>query len=193
MITKKIDKFADFLMKNETNPNIDKDIIVYGLTSAIEQGASLITIIILGWYFGLIVEVVVFFVSFSLIRKYAGGYHCKKSINCYFMSNIIIISVLLIIKYIPSEYILSSCIAILLVSIPSLFKFSPIETPSKPLDCEEQIYYRKKTLSNLTIEFLIIIFALIFNIDIIGFVMCLGILMSSILVILQKLIYLVQK
>ncbi len=65
-------KLADAIMENETNPNIDKDIIVYGLNSAIQQGASAITTITLGLLFGLTLEIIVFMVSFTFIRTYAG-------------------------------------------------------------------------------------------------------------------------
>ncbi len=76
MISNRLGKLADVIMENETNPNIDKDIIVYGLKSAIQQGASAITTIILGLLFGLTLEIIVFMVSFTFIRTYAGGYHC---------------------------------------------------------------------------------------------------------------------
>lgn len=187
MLAKKLERLANVLMENETNPNINKDIIIYGLTSAVEQGISMITAIIIGLYFGFIFEVIIFFVSFTLIRRYAGGYHCEKSINCYFISMSIIIGILLIIKYIPNEYMHISSVIILVLSIPMIYKFAPIETNNKPLDDKEQKYYRKKVLFNLVIECFIIILLFASKFSYFGFVMCLGILMSAVAIALQKL------
>lgn len=75
MLSSRLEKLAEVIMENETNPNIDKDIIVYGFNSAIEQGMSFVTAVVLGSLFGLGIEVIIFLVSFTLIRTYAGGYH----------------------------------------------------------------------------------------------------------------------
>lgn len=60
MIGDKIEKLADMILENEKEHLADKEIIVYGLLNAIEQGASIITTVILGCLFGLLVESLLF-------------------------------------------------------------------------------------------------------------------------------------
>ncbi len=187
MISSGLGKLADVIMENETNPNIDKDIIVYGLKSAIQQGASAITTIILGLLFGLTLEIIVFMVSFTLIRTYAGGYHCKKASSCYLASSVIIVCVLTIIKFTPIEFIFIISLVILAISILILYKFAPIETQTKSLDKIEARYYRKKTLFNLCIECFIIAVLFAGDLNIFAYIMCFGILVSAGFVICQKL------
>ncbi len=192
MLKSKLEKLADVLMENETNPNIDKDIIVYGLYSAIEQSISVITAMILGFMFGLTIEVVIFMISYTFIRTYAGGYHCKKAVNCYLMSSGIIASVLGIIKVIPSEFILVAGVITLVISIPIIYKFAPMETPTKPLDEEERIHYRKKALFNLSVECLLVVVLFILDFNNFAFTICLGIVVTAVVLILQIVIVYIE-
>ncbi len=188
MLSSRIGKLADAIMENETNPNIDKDIIVYGLNSAIQLGASAITTITLGLLFGLTLEIIVFMVSFTFIRTYAGGYHCKKAISCYLMSSVVIVGVLSIAKFIPNELMLILDLTMLVIAIPILYKFAPIEALTKPLDIVEKKFYRRKTLFNLSIECFLITILLSLNLNTFAFVMSFGILISAGLVVIQKVI-----
>ncbi len=186
MLATKLEKLADVLMENETNPNIDKDIIVYGLNSAIEQGLSMITAIVLGWMFGLTLEIIVFMVSFTFIRTYAGGYHCKKAINCYLSSSGVILVVLLVTKLMPNEVLGIASLIILVASAPILYKFAPVETPTKPLDEIEKKYYHRKILVNLSFECIIILILSTLKFNTFAFVVCIGIIISAGLVMIEK-------
>ena len=188
IINKKLEELADVLMENENHPNIDKEIIVYGLACALEHGISMITIIILGLLFELTFETVVFVLAFSFIRTYAGGYHCQKAINCYLMSNGAILLVLGIIKFTLEEYMFILGGAILLISLPILLKFAPIETPNKRLDEDERKQYRNKTITHLVIECVIIFTSFLVEYYTLAFTICLGIMVSACLVFLQVLL-----
>lgn len=186
MLNRGIGNLADLLMENQTNPNVDKDIIVYGLNSAIQQGISMITAILLGWLFGLTLEVIVFMVSFTLIRTYAGGYHCKKAVNCYIASSGVIVGVLAIVKFIPSVFVLGICFTVLALSISILYKIPPVETSTKPLDEIEKKYYQKKKLIYLLVETVVIFFLLSINLYSFALIICLGILVSLVVVFIGK-------
>ena len=186
MFTKKIEKLAVFLMKNENNPKIDKEIIVYGLSSAIQHGLSIITTLVIGLLFGLALESIVFLISFSFIRSYAGGYHCEKAINCYLMSSGLIALILAIVRFTASEYMLIASMIILLISVPVILKLAPIGATNKPLDEVEQKYYRKKTIIHLCIECAIIFILFIVELHSFAFIVCLGIMVSAKVVFLQQ-------
>lgn len=93
MFTQQMEKLADVLVKNDLTKGQDKDVLVYGLSVGTEIAFNIITTVVLGFMFGLELESLVFLGSFSFIRTYAGGYHCKKAMNCYLMSSAVIILV----------------------------------------------------------------------------------------------------
>lgn len=187
MVSSALDNLADMIMKSDKNTVKDKEIIVYGLKSAVTQGLSIMTTAALGCIFGLLWESIVFLVSFSAIRMYAGGYHCEKAIHCYFMSSGIIVTVLAIVKFTPHEYIIPISMIILLVSVPIILKLAPVGATNKPLDEVEQKYYRKITIRNLGIECCLILIFLITRLNTFAFVMSLGIMVTAGVVVLQKL------
>ncbi len=185
MVDKTIEHVADIIMEKETNPNIDKDIIVFGIKTGIEIIANVLTTIILGLIFGLVLESIVFLVAFSFIRMYSGGYHCEKSINCYIMSSLTIFVVLVLIEFTPIKFISIVSFVILIISIPILYKFTPLETKSKPIEAEERVHYRRKAITNLIIEVVLISILFLMNLNIYAFVISLCIFVSSISIVLE--------
>lgn len=185
MFTKQMEKLADVLIKNDITKDQDKDVLVYGLSVGTELAFNIITTVVLGMMFGLVLESLVFLGSFSFIRTYAGGYHCKKAINCYLMSSGVIILVLGVIKFTPEGYMHFLGIAMLLIAIPVLLKLAPAETPSKPLDEDEQKYYYKKTVVHLGIESAVIFILFLLKQNRLSFLFCVGIALSAGLVFAQ--------
>ena len=96
-------KAACFLCKEDDKETLELyEYAIYIVLSAI---LHIVTIIILGVCFDMLFESIVFYGSFILIRKFAGGYHAKTPIRCYLfsaMSNIIVLSA---IKNTRIEYI----------------------------------------------------------------------------------------
>lgn len=189
MFNKKIEYLADMIVESDNSNSIEKDIIVYGLSSALEQGISILITVVLGVLFGLLFESFIFLISFSMIRIYAGGYHCKKSTHCYLISSGMMISALVLVKLIPIEYITSLSVILLLISVSVILKFAPVGAINKPLDNMEKKYYRKKTLFYLSLECCIIFIFFIAGMQKAAFVICLGITISAFLLIGQKIIF----
>ena len=185
MFSTKIEHLADIIVENDNSNSTDKEILVYGLTSAIEQGTSILTTAVLGVLFGLLLESLIFLVSFSMIRMYAGGYHCKKPTHCYIMSSVIMVAILTILKFTPIEYITSISIILLLLSTATIIRYAPVETSNKPLDEKEQKHYRRKTIQNMVIEYCIILILFIVQQYRWAYVIILGITITAILVIIQ--------
>lgn len=185
MFTRQMEKLADVLIKHDITKGQDKDVLVYGLSVGSELVFNIITTVVLGVMFGLVLESLVFLGSFSFIRTYAGGYHCKKAINCYLMSSGVIIWVLGVIKFTPEGYMLFLGVAMLLIAIPVLLKLAPVDTPSKPLDEDEQKYYYKKTVVHLVIESVVILILFLLKQNRFSILVCIGIALSACLVFAQ--------
>ena len=182
---KQIKKFVDILIKKNIVKNEDKDIIIYGLSVGNELFINVATTIILGVIFDLILESIVFLLAFACIRTYAGGYHCKKALNCYFMSSGILVLVLLITKYIPKECIFIISIILLIVSVPYIIKFAPMGIDNKPLDHMEHIYFRKKVYLHLYIEVFVITILFLVSLEKFAFLVSLAIFISGALLFMQ--------
>ena len=189
MFNKKIESLADMIVESDRYDSTEKEIIVYGLASAVEQVSGILATVVLGVLFGLLLESFVFLVSFSVIRMYAGGYHCEKPTHCYIISCGIMIAVLTIVKFTPMAYITSFSVILLLIAVTVILKFAPMGAANKPLDDVEKKHYRKKTLFYLSLESCIIFILFIAGMQNIAFVVCLGIAISSFLVIVQKIIF----
>lgn len=189
MFNKKIESLADMIVESDRYDSTEKEIIVYGLMSAVEQVSGILTTVVLGVLFGLFFESFVFLVSFSMIRMYAGGYHCEKPTHCYIISCGIMIVVLAIVKFTPMAYSTLLSVILLLIAVPIILKFAPVGATNKPLDDEEKKHYRKRTLFYLSIECCMIFVLFIAGMQNIAFVICLGIAISSFLVIVQKIIF----
>ncbi len=87
----------------------NRETISYGLSTGIELILNLITTLAIGLILDMVLESVVFVLSFAYIRVYAGGYHFKKTLICYLVSNGIIALVLLTVMMTPKEYLGLDC------------------------------------------------------------------------------------
>ncbi|MFI3255479.1 MAG: accessory gene regulator B family protein [Eubacteriales bacterium] len=163
----------------------EKELIIYGLQSAIELFAGILTTIIIGTFLGLLLECIVFLISFWAIRSYSGGFHCKSALICYFASCCIITLTLLVVKFLSELYMTGFSFSLLIVSIPVLLKFAPLETPTKPLDEVEQKYFRKKTTLHLVVESVVICVLIAIDQKVLAFTMCLAVFLSSMVLVAE--------
>lgn len=173
---------ADAMVNREIIKEEDKEIVAHGLKVGVQLLSNILTTVIIGLVFGLVLESLIFLISFSCIRTYAGGYHCKKEISCYFFSSGIVIAVLAAAKFTPTRYIPVITITMLLISLSILLKFAPVETATKPLDEVEKRVFRKKTIIHLMIECAVIVILFRLCLHTFCYIICLGISMSGLLV-----------
>lgn len=186
MLVKTIEQLVEMLISNKKCDFEDRDIIVHGITASISIGINIVTAVLLGILYDMIIESFIFLVSFSFIRTYAGGYHCKNPISCYFLSNGVVAVVLLTLKVTGIEYVQQISIWLLVISIPVLLKLSPVDTPTRLLDTKEREYFRKQTLRYLLYELLCVIVLLFMRYERFAYIVCLGIFVSAILVLLGE-------
>ncbi|MFI3201080.1 MAG: accessory gene regulator B family protein [Eubacteriales bacterium] len=185
MITKKLTNFVELLVEQGIVQKEDKELVIYGLLTGSKLVLNTITTVVIGILFGLAVESIFFLCTFSWIRTYAGGYHCEKALTCYFVSSLLVMGMLGIIRFTPIEYCVVGGVVMLLVSVPLLLRYAPIETATKPFDEEEYRFYRKKLVRHLAIECGAIILLYIGNQPRFAYTICCGIGLSMVLVLLQ--------
>ncbi len=186
MLSKKSAEFADLLVNKNVIPYEKRNIIAHGITVMVELILNIVTTLILGVIFGLILESIIFLIAYSSIRMYTNGYHCKTSVGCYMFSCGIIIIFLSSIKFVILDNLQIVTLVSTAICIPIILKIAPINTKTRMLDKVEKTYFRKIMVRNLTIEISVIVILLLLNMPKYALIVSLSILVTTILLVVQK-------
>ncbi len=180
-------KAACFLCKEDDKETLKLyEYAIYIVLSAI---LHIVTIIILGVCFNMLIESIVFYGSFISIRKFAGGYHAKTPTRCYLfsiISSIIILSLIALINSINSCVVMIVLTVIELFCVVLIFMMPPLDTENKPLNRNEKKVYKKITCIISISVFLLSLLFIIFNLKSIGDSLGFGIVMSLFVLIMRK-------
>lgn len=128
----------------------DYELYRYGVQNGCILLFNLLSALAIGFLCRMPIECCIFLLAFIPLRTFAGGYHAKTAVQCYFYSMLIIIGILLGLRFLRIPVwicaILSGfgCITTLVLA--------PVEDMNKPLDSIEKSVYRKRSLLILTIE-----------------------------------------
>ena len=138
----------------------DKEIYQFGFEVTLLKCAHIITMLLIGLAFHMLVEAALFLVAYSSLRIYAGGYHSKSRLRCYIISCFMMCAVLLIAKQQQFNPTLFLCAAF--VSMCIIFLLSPVENRNNPLDDTERKHYKKRTyiIGFVQLFFLVLFFFL---------------------------------
>ena len=183
MLTKLSKKICIQLVNNNKITDDEKELYVYGVFLLLSGILSTLIIILFGFIFGCLLETIVFYISFRGIRDYAGGYHANTEIRCQLLTTLTFLSSTYIIS-ISDRLIFQKIIIVLsIIAIPIIIIFSPLDTPSKPLDTDEKKKYRKISLIILSAITFIIIISIIFGIKLLIVPCCMSLILESILLV----------
>lgn len=76
----------EYLLKNNSINEDDRDVYEYCIISFLESFTYIIATFVLGVLIGKIFETIIFLICFLSLRKYAGGFHMKTSAGCMIIS-----------------------------------------------------------------------------------------------------------
>ena len=139
-------KLANFLCKDDNEETFE--LYKYAVYIVLSSILHIVTIIILGVCFNLLIESILFYGSFISIRKFAGGYHAKTPTRCYIFSVISFLFVLLLIHIINNESCFSGYWWIIFeyLFVIVICKLSPLDTDNKLLNDKERMVYKGVTI-----------------------------------------------
>lgn len=132
-------KAARYLCSNETDTD-SLELYEYAIYVVLSSIFHIATIVVLGVFFNMIIESVVFYFSFISIRKFAGGYHAKTPTKCYLfsiLSNIIILYFIKLVNGVSVIFIFS-LIMFELFCVVLILLISPLDTENNPLKTSEK-------------------------------------------------------
>lgn len=182
MISKIAADITDQLLSRAVIKVEDKEIYQYGFKQLLAFLANIISTLLIAVLFGKIAECLFFFLTYIILRSFAGGVHAKTMFRCYVFSNLLTVVALLVISNVRLGG--PECVIILGISSVIIYKLAPVETATKPLDLLERRVYRRNTLTVLGIDIIIIWLCGLFRLKIIMECMLIALLFVSIVLVL---------
>ena len=128
----------------------DFDLYVYGFREGIIQLLNLFTALLIGLVFWQFWENVIFLLSYTVLRKYAGGYHASSREGCFIRSMALITAVMAAIKWIHIS--MAAGMIISMVALVVTCWLSPIENVRRPVDAEEKKLYGRLSKAIILME-----------------------------------------
>jgi len=123
---------ADWIFKNNQSKKSMQPIVRYGIEAMLNSFLKVFVLLTIGCMFGKFYETVVVLCSFGLLRKFAGGVHCKTDIGC-FLSMFVICAISMLFSE-NSEKIPIGIMSMELVFVwLSLMCFAPCNSKVNPI------------------------------------------------------------
>lgn len=120
----------------------DRELYCYGYFLLITRFFFFLVTAITGFLAGVLLESVVFYGMFMLLRTYAGGVHAKTERQCTVLTTITLSASILGIKVMGQILSMLVPLAMLAFGSISIALLSPLDTQEKPLDESEKKHYR---------------------------------------------------
>lgn len=140
-----VEKILAFVMKSRSIDDEEKDLLAFGIEQGLFLLLNLVTMLVIGICCGMIWQIAVFTFSYLLLRSYVGGYHARTQVQCYIISQAIVVLFLFLIVCSRNWGVLSIGILWLLAT-GVIVLVSPVADKNKPLDDAEKRVYRRRAL-----------------------------------------------
>lgn len=140
-------KFISFLCENNMIERDKQELYTYALEILLSSVLHFLTTIVIGIVCGMFAESLLLFVVFSLVRRFAGGFHASTPLKCYFFSiaaNIIMLFLIAVVTKWGND---TAFYVILIISDLTIWLASPIESQNKPLSYKEKKVYRAVSIA----------------------------------------------
>lgn len=186
MISKLASQFTDKLLSNGTIDAEDKELYNYGIFMLISHLLFFIVSCVLGLVLKCLLEGIIFYVAFMLIRGYAGGYHASSESKCEILSTLSIAMSIVVIKMAKVFDFQITLLVIGVLSAICILALCPLDTPEKPLSKKEFRYFRKISLIILLIIGITVIVSFFCKIEVVMIPCCMSVILESILLIAGK-------
>ena len=119
----------------------------YEIEIIIATAVNIMSILLVGLIFGAVIESIIFFITFAVLRSSSGGYHA----NTYFKCNLVLVAnvvmVLLIYNIVQnSSVLLAFGILVNLITLTVTYFVVPVESENKPLTNSQKKKLKAKYL-----------------------------------------------
>lgn len=133
-----------------------KDVYRYGIEITISSIIGFVITCLTGLLFRMLMQTMLFYVIFILLRSMTGGYHAKTYLKCNFIFSII---TLFIVTFSKAAYEMQISFGILtLLFLPSIAIFiwiAPVENVNKPIKAEKRVYWKSISIVTSVLLYLL--------------------------------------
>lgn len=137
------ESITDFLLLRKIIRNEDKEIYIYGIQLLISSIINALICLIESLLLGDLIGGLVFFLTFSSLRKFTGGFHSKSYLLCNVIFSIIAAVALTVNKFIYYIFMEIPVIAlVMLFTILCITLFAPVYNENKKLTNNERNKFR---------------------------------------------------
>ncbi len=134
-----------------------------------------------------VIGLFVFLAGYVPLRSYAGGYHARTQLKCYFFSTLIVVVVALVGSY--GLLMMGSVSYILLaLSLIAIIGWAPLEDKNKPIDSLEFKVYRRRMMYILVAEGICIIAFQFHKFESAAMYMLMSLVAAALMVVIGKII-----
>ena len=120
----------------------DIELYQYGFFILLTGIFHFIITVVLGFFFNVFCESILFYIMFTLLRSYAGGIHAKTESQCLVLSDLAILICVAGIRILQNSSSIMPPLILLSVGFGCILKLSPLDTEEKPLSAEERRLYK---------------------------------------------------
>lgn len=193
MVNKLGKRLTNTLINNNQIDESERCLYEYGFFILLSNVIYVTITLILGSVFNIIIESMAFYIAFSLIRRYAGGFHASSEMKCTLITTISIFLCLLCTKLCETNNIQMPILVLTGIATVLIFVLCPLDTPEKPLTKEEYKYFRKISWVILLLIMLAICIGIYFKLEFLMYPCCMSLILESILLVLGKIKRLIKK
>ena len=156
MFTRFATYVTSWLSRTGVIQNDDTELYQYGFFILLTGIFHFIVTLVLGFFFNVFFESIVFYIMFTLLRSYAGGIHAKTEGQCLVLSDLAILICVVGIRILKTSSNVLFPLFLLSAGFGCILKLRPLDTEEKPLTEDERSHYkinsRRITLGILAIS-----------------------------------------
>lgn len=138
MIEKCAEKIVRYYFKQKLIDSCYADQVKYGLFLLISHIQYLLICLIFGFIFKCVLESIIFFICFSILRMFCGGFHASTETRCFIISFIAIATSTFFIFLFEKHNYWWFLIVLTFISTIITLLLSPVDNKNKPLTKEEK-------------------------------------------------------
>lgn len=172
---------CEYLISHNRLKKDEKELYTYGIYLVIANIFFLLLVLFFGLLFKCLIKTLVFYISFRIIRSFAGGYHADTEMRCEILTTLSFAATSYLISIPENLFIQSTALICAFFSVVVIAVFAPLDTPAKPLDDDEKRKYRRISLIILSVIVSVILVSLLLKIQLLLVPCCLSLVLEAIL------------
>ncbi len=143
MISKLSNQIVNLLCDTNAITKDEQELFRYGFFLLLSRMFFFIVTLLFGLFWGVPWESMVFYLTFSVLREYAGGVHASKEVSCMFFTTTSMFACVTGIWLLKTWNSFEIPMTLLLICGVIVIYLSPLESSEKPLTTSERKHYGK--------------------------------------------------